>query len=438
MLLATTAFGAMPAAAQGMPEGEFVRLGEVAGLNVFKVEGQDGLWLISPDNKTVINGDYYDMSGPAPMVNYEPLDPSEQAAPPAAAGLAPPTALAPGIGMSQPAIAIPELDTPAVAAPAAPHASQVAGVEMIDGIFNRLEAQLTGVDATVRNDLLVNLVNRMESARSPEEFQLMLMEWQAMVAGNAEVQVQAREGLDAIASGSVPAEPVSPASDLPEPLPAPRPVQNLPEVTSQDMGSPLVPVPPSAAEPVGPATAAPAGPLDASISSAPAEPQDDSVMLLSQIRSDGHWFSVGRIGAPTVYAIIDPTCLHCARAVANLAPEIEAGQLDMRVLLAPVVSKAAPGKIAAILLSDDPAQSFLDHEKGYAANGASSLADRDFAELSPEMNEAIRINREIVIENGLPGVPFFAYVTAEGIKFSSGVPDAGKFSGAEPDPMSAN
>lgn len=424
MLLATTAFGVMPAAAQGMPEGDFVRLGEVAGLNVFKVEGHDGLWLISPDNKTVINGDYYDMSGSVPMVNYEPLDPAAGTVPPVAALPAPQNGIAPDIGMSQPVIDIPELATPA-----APHASQVAGVEMIDGIFEQLEAQLSGVDATVKNDLLVDLVSRMESARSPEEFQLMLMEWQAIVAGNADVEAKAREGLDAIASGATPAEPVSP-----EPLASQAAVQNLPAVTSQDMGAPQVPAAPSVADPVDPASAAPAAPQD---EAAPAGPQDDSAMLFGQMRLDGHWFSVGRVGAPTVYVIIDPTCPYCARAVNNLAPEIEAGQLDLRVLLAPVVSKAAPGKIAAILLSDDPAKAFLDHEKSYGAFGSSSLADRDFAELSPELNEAIRINREIVIENGLPGVPFFAYVTAEGIKFSSGVPDAGKFADAEPDPLSA-
>ena len=50
----------------------------------------------------------------------------------------------------------------------------------------------------------------------------------------------------------------------------------------------------------------------------------DQSVALESIRKDAFWFSVGKRGAPTVYAVIDPDCPFCAKAMTNLKDEVEA------------------------------------------------------------------------------------------------------------------
>lgn len=167
------------------------------------------------------------------------------------------------------------------------------------------------------------------------------------------------------------------------------------------------------------------------------EDHSDGQFLFDKMSQEGLWMAVGDAAAPVVYAFIDPMCPYCARTMVNLAPEIERGELQLRVLFAPVISKSSPGKIAAIMMSEDPANAFLSHELQYAERGASDLVSQDFNELAPELYAGIRKNYDMIFDLEIPGVPFFGYRTAEGIKFLSGVPQPGAFASALPDPSTS-
>jgi hypothetical protein len=145
------------------------------------------------------------------------------------------------------------------------------------------------------------------------------------------------------------------------------------------------------------------------------------------------WFGLGRPGAPTVYAVIDPTCPFCARAMDRLKEDVESGNLDMRVILAPLISARAPDVIAGILNSENPALAFWQHELDVAA-GRPGVDAVTFSRLSEDYQSAIRANYDFISEKAIPGVPYFVFMTETGSEVFSGVPEAGAFSHALPLP----
>lgn len=145
------------------------------------------------------------------------------------------------------------------------------------------------------------------------------------------------------------------------------------------------------------------------------------------------WFSVGTIGAPTVYAVIDPTCPFCARAMKSLKGDVEAGRIELRIILAPLISSQAPDVIAGILSQSEPVSAFWEHEMDIAAGG-SGVDPVAFASLPEDYQAVIRTNYDVAVESGLPGVPYFIYENEAGEQRFSGVPQAGQFQDALPLP----
>ena len=169
-------------------------------------------------------------------------------------------------------------------------------------------------------------------------------------------------------------------------------------------------------------------PASASEASAP-----DAERLLEDVRRGALWFSVGADDAPAVYAFIDPTCPHSARAVAVLSDEIDAGRLQLRVALAPVVSDGAGDAIAAIFADDDPAAAFVAHEIRVHETGRSSLKPAAFDEMPEALQRGVRRNFDLIAKHGIPGVPFFVHATATGARIVPGAPDGLAFPGAVSD-----
>lgn len=162
-------------------------------------------------------------------------------------------------------------------------------------------------------------------------------------------------------------------------------------------------------------------------------PAPDAERLLEDVRRGALWFSVGADGAPAVYAFIDPTCPHSARAVAVLSDEIDAGRLQLRVALAPVVSDGAGDAIAAIFADDDPAAAFVAHEIRVHETGRSSLKPAAFDEMPEALQRGVRRNFDLIAKHGVPGVPFFVHATATGARIVPGAPDGLAFPGAVSD-----
>lgn len=152
--------------------------------------------------------------------------------------------------------------------------------------------------------------------------------------------------------------------------------------------------------------------------------------LLEDVRRNALWFSVGSTDAPTVYAFIDPTCPYCARAISVLSEKIGAGELQLRVALAPVVSRNAPGVIAGIFNAENPPLAFFDHEVEKDKFGRSELDTAAFNELPGALQAGVRRNYDMIVDYEIPGVPFFVYETEDGAEAFSGVPDGISFPGA--------
>ena len=159
----------------------------------------------------------------------------------------------------------------------------------------------------------------------------------------------------------------------------------------------------------------------------------DAERLLEDVRRNALWFSVGANDAPAVYAFIDPTCPHSARAVAVLSDEIDAGRLQLRVALAPVVSDGAGDAIAAIFAADDPAAAFVAHEIRVHETGRTGLKPAAFDEMPEALRRGVRRNFDLIMEHGIAGVPFFVHATAAGARIVPGAPDGLAFPGAVSD-----
>ena len=171
----------------------------------------------------------------------------------------------------------------------------------------------------------------------------------------------------------------------------------------------------------------------ASQASASHAPAMDAERLLEDVRRNALWFSVGVDDAPAVYAFIDPTCPHSARAVAALADGIDAGRLQLRVALAPVVSDGAGDVIAAIFAADDPAAAFVAHEIRVHETGRSGLKPAALDEMPEALKRGVRRNVDLLASHGVVGVPFFVHPTAAGARIVSGAPDGLAFPGAVSD-----
>ena len=438
---ALACFGA--ASAQEVPAGfmqdlPFSYRGNVLGMPAWTLPDNDLLFMVGPDGKTVLTGYVFDtqgedigsiLTGTPPVNVWESLRLDEVGAAEDAGAI--PASIEPAVGegatltppetglMTFPESVVAalaesqgkpvEVGVPAIA-PANPATTDPATTDYakkmesgdpsaedgasVEAIMSEARTSLEGLTETEKRDLLIDLVQRIDQAKSPQEFQLSLIEWNERVQGRKLISDEQRA---ALAAG----------------------------------GTPETPAPADMA----PAVAAPVdvAPVKQEVNAEPAK--KDGKTFLEEMRKEAFWFAVGDKAAPAVYAFIDPTCPYCAKAMANLQPDVEGGKIQLRVILAPLVSKQAPDAIAGILLSDDIGKTFWEHEQKKARFGSSDLKPQPFSDLPAGTNAALKTNFDMVVENELPGVPFFGWEGDEGPEFFSGVPEAGRFSDARVDPF---
>ncbi|MEW5423943.1 hypothetical protein HNS03_18670 [Amorphus sp. 3PC139-8] len=175
----------------------------------------------------------------------------------------------------------------------------------------------------------------------------------------------------------------------------------------------------------------------ASGSAATAEGAVSGKSVLERLERDGFWFSVGATeDVPTVYAIVDPECPYCARSIEMLSERIRGGRLQLRVLLTPVLSEASVGRSLAILESDDPAATLLEHGISKAKFGRSEVALPNKgsipAEAAENLRKILRSNAGLASALGVEAVPFFAWSENNVPRTLMGAPsDAAAFDGAD-------
>ncbi|WP_180902426.1 DsbA family protein [Martelella soudanensis] len=145
--------------------------------------------------------------------------------------------------------------------------------------------------------------------------------------------------------------------------------------------------------------------------------------LVQQAHDFSAWFPVGnpRPDAPTFFLLADPTCPHCAWSIDSMKPLIQNGDIDLRIILAPILSETAFNISAAILQSDDVGTVFLRNE--YAATssvGGQKVAAIASDKIDDQTADILRRNVLWMRQNGIKGVPFFIYKTPEGGQFAFG------------------
>ena len=148
----------------------------------------------------------------------------------------------------------------------------------------------------------------------------------------------------------------------------------------------------------------------------------DATELLKQAGWFTAWFSAGRPkkGAPVLYFMADPTCVHCAASTEKLAARVEAGDIDLRVILAPILSKKAVYEAASIIQSKAPDTAFLDPREVVIGSTLSTLKVREPNEIEPDVVRALQRNVAWGRTNNVKGVPFWIYEGQSGPTIAAG------------------
>ena len=203
------------------------------------------------------------------------------------------------------------------------------------------------------------------------------------------------------------------------------------------------PAPPVSVAPAPPglATGSPSiGPGQASLSPAPplaAAGERDSKrpepgLSLDSFRGeDLFWLRMGAEAAPAAYMLADPACPHCADALATLSPRVSAGDLQIRLALAPFLSERSVDLAAMIMLEGDPAaaawRTLLD-----SAAGNPPLPPEGAAAAIGEIGSALlSANLAWMRANGVSAVPHFVWRESGRWRQATGVQPPEAFSGAD-------
>jgi hypothetical protein len=440
-LIALIAGGAVaqtpPSALADLPGVSFE--GQIGGMDVWSVPGTDELYAVTPDGRTLVRGKIFsgtgrdigaaligtpsselftrdaDVStteiGGGDVPDETPLMVNTDTSSGFSALIGPDSCQSPILRQADPAVEPRfgrwDAQGGGGASDALPSANANSASDMsvprdenglVDGAGMAREAEdaLAGFDAAERRDLLLGLVEDLRDAQTQEQF------LSAIAAWRAEIDTMRQE-------------------------------RGLPRLYTEDGSSPL-----SQSSAEAPVTAfnAPPAVETQTLEAAAAETAEASLeqTLLEDVRYNALWFSVGYNEAPSVYAFIDPTCSYSARAISALSDQVGAGEIQLRVILAPVLSERSAGLIAGILTDDQPPLAFFDHEVDLAERGRSDLTPAEFSELPGPVQAGIQRNFEMLRDYGIPGVPFFVYETADGARVLSGAPEGISFPGALNDP----
>lgn len=135
--------------------------------------------------------------------------------------------------------------------------------------------------------------------------------------------------------------------------------------------------------------------------------------------SQSHWVADGSDEAThIVYMFTDPNCPFCHKFWEQARPWVETGNVQIRHILVGMLTQTSPGKAAAILHSDDPAQALYDHEKAGPDEGVDPLAD-----IPEEITERLDHNAELMSQLQIQGTPGIFYFDQDGaLQIQRGAP----------------
>lgn len=133
-----------------------------------------------------------------------------------------------------------------------------------------------------------------------------------------------------------------------------------------------------------------------------------------------------------VYAFTDPNCPYCHKFWEVSRPWIEAGQAQVRHIMVGILRPSSPGKAAAILGAEDPAQALADHENAFDTGGIEPLES-----VSGELQSTLARNYQLMQRFGASATPTLIYKSADGeVHLVRGLPSSSQLAamfGPRPD-----
>lgn len=137
--------------------------------------------------------------------------------------------------------------------------------------------------------------------------------------------------------------------------------------------------------------------------------------------ADSTWIAEGaKHPQRVVYVISDTECKYCHALWTRVEPMLAEGKRDLQVryVLAAVISKNSLGRAAAILSSKDPAAALRRHEAHFD--------DSPFKPMKPvpaKLKARIEANNRLMAELGAQGTPVILYRDAKGrVQMIDGMP----------------
>ena len=210
---------------------------------------------------------------------------------------------------------------------------------------------------------------------------------------------------------------------------------------AQSTQAPTAATPPPETQPQQQAQAATTPQQLASVGSqtVPDVPKAASIeQLMQQAQDFAMWFPANKPkpGSPLVYVFVDPTCPHCAWSFEHLKQRIDDNTIDLRVIMAPILSPEAAQIAASIMHQEDIATSLRDQLASVIGSGkpAPKVDPKNF---DNAVVAAMQRNVDWMRLNGVPGTPFYLYRTKEGAQFAFSALNDAQLETALPDAQPA-
>lgn len=138
-----------------------------------------------------------------------------------------------------------------------------------------------------------------------------------------------------------------------------------------------------------------------------------SAQLIKQA-SQTNWLQQGKASAPhKLYAVIDPNCIFCHRFYETIQPQIKAGTVSVRWIIAGFIKPSSRGKALAILGAKDPLQALAENEAKFnekiEEGGATPLKNADTITTSKYIR-----NQQFVTSHKINETPTLLYTSTKG------------------------
>lgn len=126
-----------------------------------------------------------------------------------------------------------------------------------------------------------------------------------------------------------------------------------------------------------------------------------------------NWVPLGQSGAPIVYAFIDPQCPHCHDFIKDLKPEIDAGKVQLRMVIVGFRPETL-AQAAYLLAAPDPQGRWWKHLEG----------DQEALPVMPDINkQGVQRNLAVMQSWKFTATPMIVYRAKDGsVKIVRGRP----------------